>query len=61
MTKPWRPHSNVVPIKRLRGLEEFVKPQFVGRMARVERARKRAWAMLVAAAIVGGLAIGLAI
>ena len=61
MTKPWRPHSKVLPLRRLRGLDEFEAPEFVGRMARVERARQRAWGALVAAAIVGGLAIGLAI
>jgi hypothetical protein len=61
MTKPWRPHSNVVPFKRLRGLDEFETPEFVGRLTRMERLRKRVWAALAAGAIVGGLAIGLAI
>ena len=43
---------------RLKGLEEFEKPEFVGRMARVARQRKLEWwAMLAAAFAVGG-AIG---
>ena len=43
---------------RLKGLEEFEKPEIVGRMARVARQRKLEWwAMLAAAFAVGG-AIG---
>ena len=45
-TRPgWtRPSENEpVPIKRLRGLDEFVRPDFVGRMARVVRRRKMQW------------------
>jgi hypothetical protein len=47
--------------KRLKGLDEFEKPEFVGRMARAERRRKLQWyAMLVAATTLGAV-IGLAI
>jgi hypothetical protein len=43
---------------RLKGLDEFEKPEFVGRMARAERRRKLEWwAMVVAAFALGG-AIG---
>ena len=47
--------------QRLRGLDEFVKPEFVGRMARVAQGRRRTWWALLAATIVAGIAIGLAI
>lgn len=44
--------------KRLKGLEEFQKPEFVGRMARLARRRKLTlWAMMAAAFALGG-AIG---
>ena len=43
--------------KRLKGLDEFEKPEFVGRMARVARRRKLEWRAMVAAFAVGG-AIG---
>jgi len=40
---------------RLKGLEEFETPEFVGRMERVQRQRAIAWrAMLVTALVVGG-------
>ena len=47
--------------KRLKGLEEFEKPEFVGRMARVERRRKLQWYAMLAAAMALGAAIGLVI
>ena len=43
---------------RLKGLEEFEKPEFVGRMARVERRKKLEWWAMVAAAFEVGGAIG---
>ena len=43
---------------RLKGLDEFEKPEFVGGMARIARRRKfKWWAMMAAAFAVGG-AIG---
>jgi hypothetical protein len=47
--------------KRLKGLDEFEKPEFVGRMARAERYRKLQWWAMLAAAMVLGAAIGLAV
>jgi hypothetical protein len=47
--------------KRLKGLDEFEKPEFVGRMARAERRRKLQWYAMLAAAMALGAAIGLAI
>ena len=47
--------------KRLKGLDEFEPPAFVGRMARVERRRKRAWYAMLAGAVAVGGAIGLAL
>lgn len=44
--------------KRLKGLDEFEKPDFVGRMAWVARRRRLAWWAMVAAAFVVGGAIG---
>jgi hypothetical protein len=41
--------------KHLKGLDEFEKPEFVGRMARLARRRKLGWwAMMAAAFVVGG-------
>lgn len=58
MRRPARiaPHG-----KRLKGLDEFEEPEFVGRMSRVERRRKLAWYAMLAAAVAVGGAIGLAI
>ena len=42
---------------RLKGLEEFEKPEFVGRMARAGRRKKLEWWAMMAAFAVGG-AIG---
>lgn len=44
--------------KRLKGLEEFATPQFVGRMSRVARRRKLEWWAMAAAAFAVGGAIG---
>jgi hypothetical protein len=46
---------------RLKGLDEFEKPKFVGRMAWAERRRKLLWYAMLAAATALGAAIGLAI
>jgi len=45
MSKPWRPDEDVIRArfgagKRLRSLDEFETPGFVGRMERLRRARK---------------------
>lgn len=67
MSKPWRPDEDVVRGrfgggKRLRSLDEFVPPEFLGRMERVRRRRlpegAKAGLVFVAAACVG-LAIGM--
>jgi hypothetical protein len=47
--------------KRLKGLNEFETPEFVGRMARVEQRRKIAWYAMLAGAVAVGAAIGLAL
>ena len=44
---------------RLKGLDEFEPPEFVGRMARVERRRKLGWWAMMAGAVLLGAAIGL--
>ena len=44
--------------KRLKGLDEFETPEFVGRMARVERRRKLEWWGLLRAAVAVRSAIG---
>lgn len=43
---------------RLKGLEEFEKPEFVGRVARVARQNKLEWWAMMAAAFAVGGAIG---
>jgi hypothetical protein len=45
--------------RRLKGLDEFEKPGFVGRMARVERRRKLVWFGMLAVTVATGLMIGL--
>jgi len=45
--------------RRLKGLDEFEKPEFVGRMARVRQRRRIAWLAMLAAAVVVGSALGL--
>ena len=47
--------------RRLKGLDEFEAPPFVGRMARVERRRRWAWYAILAGAVAVGAAIGLVI
>ncbi len=44
--------------KPLKGLDEFVKPAFVGRMARVERRRQSVWYVMLAGGVVVGLGVG---
>ena len=43
---------------RLKGLDEFEKPEFVGRMARIARRRRLEWWTIMAAAFAVGGAIG---
>ncbi len=57
--QPRRPANKIAPLKRLRGLDEFVRPHFVGRMGRVERRRRWAWHALLAGAVGVGVASGL--
>lgn len=45
--------------KRLKGLDEFEPPDFVGRMALIERKRKLGWYAMLAGAVLLGAAIGL--
>ncbi len=45
--------------KRLRGLDEFEPPEFVGRMQRVQRQRQLAWSAMLGGAIFVGAALGL--
>jgi hypothetical protein len=44
--------------KRLKGLDEFEKPEFVGRMDRLGRRKKLEWWAMMAAAFALGGAIG---
>ena len=43
---------------RLKGIDEFEKPEFVGRMARAERRKQLEWWAMMAAAFAVGGAIG---
>ena len=45
--------------RRLKGLDEFERPEFVGRMERIERRRKLAWWSLLATAATLGAGLGL--
>jgi hypothetical protein len=45
--------------RRLRGLDEFVLPDFVGRMGRIARRKKAAWLAMLFAAVIAGSLIGL--
>jgi hypothetical protein len=45
--------------RRLKGLEEFEAPEFVGRMTRAERRRKIAWFAMLTGAVALGATIGL--
>lgn len=56
--------SRVVPFrakKRLKGLDEFETPAFVGRMVRVERRRRWQWRAMLAGAVVLGMLLRLAL
>lgn len=44
--------------KRLKGLDELEKPEFVGRMARYQRQQKLAWWGLMLVGVAVGGAIG---
>ena len=44
--------------RRLKGLDEFETPDFVGRMARIARQRKLTWFAMLAGAIAVGTIIG---
>lgn len=44
--------------RRLKSLDEFEPPEFVGRMERIERRRKLAWRGMLAGAVGIGAAIG---
>ncbi len=44
--------------KRLGGLDEFVRPGFVGRMDRVRRQRELVFAAMLISALLTGAAIG---
>jgi hypothetical protein len=45
---------------RLKGLDEFEPPEFIGRMARVERHRRLGWWALIVGGFVAGVALGVA-
>lgn len=47
--------------KRLRGLDEFVRPKFVGRMERMRRQRELVFAAMLISALLTGAAIGWAL
>lgn len=47
--------------RRLKGLDEFETPEFVGRMARFERRRRVALAVTVVGAMTTGAALGWAL
>ncbi len=52
--------SDVATIKRrLKSLDEFQSPEFVGRMARVQRRQKLVWNATLLGAVAIGAAIGL--
>ena len=54
--------AQTLPMKRrLKGLDEFETPEFVGRMARVDRRRKLAWYAMLAGAVALGAGIGLVV
>jgi len=44
--------------RRLRGLDEFQPPPFIGRMERVERRRRLAWWTLMAGGVALGVGLG---
>lgn len=54
-----RPSEGPVDAKRLKGLDEFTPPPFLGRMDRVRRRRERLFHATLAITLVAGAAIGL--
>jgi hypothetical protein len=50
-----------IAAKRLKGLDEFTVPPFVGRMQRVRRRRKRAFHGALLIAVLVGVGLGLAL
>lgn len=46
-------------VPRLKGLEEFEPPAFVGRMEWVERRRTVGWWLLIAGGFAAGVGLGL--
>ena len=50
-----------MPAKRLKGLDEFTVPPFVGRMDRVRRRRERAFHGALLIAVLVGVGLGLAL
>ena len=54
-----RPNMGDRDSKRLKGLDEFVTPAFVGRMDRVRRRRQGAFGVALIVAMLIGSAIGL--
>jgi hypothetical protein len=55
---PDQVRDDEVDMARLKGLEEFEKPEFAGRMDRVARRKKLEWWAMMAAAFALGGAIG---
>jgi hypothetical protein len=53
-----QPNLRPIKSKRLKGLDEFEAPEFVGRVARIERRRKLEWWGLMLAGVSVGGAIG---
>jgi hypothetical protein len=50
--------TNIRPAKRLKGLDEFERPELVGRMTRAQQRKKLEWWTMMAAAFAVGGAIG---
>jgi hypothetical protein len=57
--KPAKPIAVQPRGRRLKGLDEFESPTFVGRMERIERRRKLAWYTMLAIAVSVGAGLGL--
>lgn len=45
--------------RRLKGIDEFETPRFVGRMARLERRRSLGWWAMMAGGVAAGAGLGL--
>jgi hypothetical protein len=54
-----RPHEPTPLSRRLKGLDEFVQPDFVGRMARLQRWQRLTWWTMLAGGFATGALIGL--